>query len=170
MTILALYWLFLRAVLLSFSGFATLPLLRESLVLDRGLLSDAQLNDAIAISQASPGPLGLYVVVVGYFLAGVAGAGAAAFALATPAFLAIPLASLVRRGQSAPLQGACTGIVVASCGLIAVTGAQLSPQAAPSPVHAGIVAIGVILLVATRVKPIWIILAAAGIGIALALR
>jgi chromate transport protein ChrA len=35
MTALALYWLFLRVVLLSFSGFATVPLLREALVLDR---------------------------------------------------------------------------------------------------------------------------------------
>lgn len=47
-----------------FSGFATVPLLRESLVLDHGILTDTQLNDAIAISQSSPGPLGLYVVVV----------------------------------------------------------------------------------------------------------
>ena len=59
MTALALYWLFLRIVLLSFSGFATVPLLRESLVLDHGMLTDTQLNDAIAISQSSPGPLGL---------------------------------------------------------------------------------------------------------------
>ena len=55
MTALALYWLFLRVVLLSFSGFATVPLLRESLVLDHGVLTVAQLNDAIAISQSSPG-------------------------------------------------------------------------------------------------------------------
>ena len=74
MTALALYWLFLRVVLLSFSGFATVPLLREALVLDRGILTDTQLNDVIAISQSSPGPLGLYVVVVGYFVTGMSGA------------------------------------------------------------------------------------------------
>jgi chromate transport protein ChrA len=56
MTALSLYRLFLRAVLLSFSGFATVPLLRDALVLQHGILNDAQLNDAIAISQASPGP------------------------------------------------------------------------------------------------------------------
>lgn len=70
MSALALYWLFLRAVLLSFSGFATVPLLREALVLNHALLTDLQLNDAIAMSQASPGPLGMYVVIVGYFVAG----------------------------------------------------------------------------------------------------
>jgi chromate transporter len=89
MSALALYWLFLRAVLLSFSGFATVPLLRDALVLHHGLLTDMQLNDAIAISQASPGPLGMYVVVVGYFVLGVPGAIAGALALATPAPLAI---------------------------------------------------------------------------------
>jgi chromate transport protein ChrA len=60
MTAVALYWLFLRAVLLSFSGFATVPVLRDALVLNLALLTDQQLNDAIAISQASPGLLGMY--------------------------------------------------------------------------------------------------------------
>lgn len=167
MTALSLYGVFLRAALLSFSGFATVPLLRESLVLDHGLLSDVQLNNAIAISQASPGPLGLYVVVVGYFVAGVSGAVAGVLALATPAFLAIPIASLVQRQQSAALQGACTGIVVASCGLMLVTGMRLAPQATPSAIHVGIVVIGAGLLVATKLKPVWIIVVAAAAGLIL---
>jgi chromate transporter len=54
-------------------------------------LSDEELNSALAISQASPGPLGLYIVVVGYFVAGLSGALAAALALASPAILAIPV-------------------------------------------------------------------------------
>ncbi len=58
MSAVALYWLFLRAVLLSFTGFATVPALREALVLHERLLTDTQLNDAIAIGQASPGPIG----------------------------------------------------------------------------------------------------------------
>jgi chromate transport protein ChrA len=56
---ITLHWLFLRAVLLSLSGFATVPLLRDGLVLDHRLLTDAQLNAAIAIRQASPGRLGM---------------------------------------------------------------------------------------------------------------
>lgn len=114
MSALALYWLFLRAVLLSFSGFATVPVLREALVLHSGVLTDTRLNDAIAISQASPGPLGLYIVVVGYFVAGLSGGVAGVLALASPAFLAIPIARLVARGHSAALQGACSGIVIAA--------------------------------------------------------
>jgi hypothetical protein len=87
-----LYLLLLRATALSFSGFASVPVIREDLVVTRGVLTDEELNSAIAISQASPGPLGLYVVVLGYFVAGVPGAFAGALALATPAILAIPIA------------------------------------------------------------------------------
>jgi chromate transporter len=91
-------------------------------VINSHVLTDVELNDAIAISQASPGPLGLYIVVVGYFIAGIPGAMAGVFALATPAFLGIPIATIVRRGQSATLRGACSGIVIAACSLMVVTG------------------------------------------------
>ena len=70
MNAVVLYLLLLRATALSFSGFASVPVIREDLVVTRGVLTDQELNSAIAISQASPGPLGLYVVVVGYFVAG----------------------------------------------------------------------------------------------------
>jgi chromate transport protein ChrA len=122
--VLALYWLFLRAVFLSFSGFATVPLLRDALVPHHALPTDVQLNDAIAISQASPGPHGIYVVVVGYFVLGVPGAIAGALALATPAPLAISIVRLMLSGQSAALKGACGAIVVASCALMVVTGVK----------------------------------------------
>ena len=165
MTPLALYWLFLRAVLLSFSGFATVPLLREALVLHQGLLTDAQLNDAIVISQASPGPLGMYVVVVGYFVLGVPGAIAGALALATPAPLAIPIARLVLRGQSSALQGACSGIVISSCALMVVTGARLIPEAGPSPAYLAVIVVGAAVLALTKLKPVWVIVVAGCIGL-----
>lgn len=112
MNAFVLYFLLLRATALSFSGFASVPLIREDLVVQRAVLSDEELNGAIAISQASPGPLGLYVVVVGYFIAGVPGALAAALALATPAILAIPIARAVRRHRDARVRGATAAIVI----------------------------------------------------------
>jgi chromate transporter len=167
MTPVALYWLFLRAVLLSFSGFATVPVLRDALVLHGGVLTDAQLNDAIAISQASPGPLGLYLVIVGYFVAGIAGAAAGVLALVSPALLAIPIARLVARGQSAALQGACSGMVIAACALMVVTGIRLIPEAAPTSWHLAMIVVGAGTLVLTPIKPIWIILGAAVVGLVL---
>ena len=165
MSALELYWLFVRAVLLSFSGFATVPVLRDALVENSRLLTDAQLNDAIAISQASPGPLGMYVVLVGYFITGVPGALAGVLALITPAFLAIPISRLVLRGHSAALGGACSGIVIASCALMMTTGLRLLPQAAPSVPYLIIVVVGAAMVALTAIKPVWVIVIAAGIGL-----
>jgi chromate transporter len=165
MSAVALYWLFLRAVLLSFSGFATVPVLREALVVNGGVLTDARLNDAIAISQASPGPLGLYVVIVGYFVAGLAGAVSGVLALASPAVLAIPITKLVARGESGALQGACSGIVIAACALMIVTGFRLVPEAAPNGWYLAVIAAGAVTLMLTTIKPVWVIVAAAVVGL-----
>ena len=165
-----LYVVFLRAVLLSFSGFATVPALRDALVLQSNVLTDVQLNNAIAISQASPGPLGLYVVVVGYFVSGLPGAVAGVLALATPALLAIPMAGLVRRGKSGALEGACAGVVVASCALMLVTGARLAPQAAPSPIVLTLIVVGATTLALTKIKPVWVIVVGAVAGFLVAFR
>ena len=167
MTALPLYWLFLRVVLLSFSGFATVPLLRDARVLDRGILTDTQLNDAIAISQSSPGPLGLYVVVVGQFVAGLPGALAGVMALATPAILAIPISRLLLRGNAATLQGACSGIVIVSCGLMVITGLRLAPQATLAPWHSALIIAGTVVLAFTTIKPVWIIAVASVLGLVL---
>ncbi len=165
MTSLSLYWLFLRAVLLSFSGFATVPVLRDALVVHHALLTDAQLNDAMAISQASPGPLGMYLVLVGYFVAGFSGALAGMLSLMTPALLAIPIARLVLRGQSAALQGACRGIVIASCALMIATGLRLVPQATPTVPYVAVVIAGAATLALTTITPVWVIAVAACVGL-----
>lgn len=165
MTYLPLYLLFQQAVFLSFSGFATVPALRTDLVLNQHVLTDLQLNDAIAISQASPGPLGIYVVIVGYFVAGLPGAAAGVLALALPSFLAIPIAQLVQRGRSAALQGACTGIVIAASSLMIVSGLQLAPRAAASAPLLAAIVVGSVLLVVTKMKPVWVIAGGALVGL-----
>ena len=164
MNVLVLYLLLLRATALSFSGFASVPLIREALVVERGILTDEQLNSAIAISQASPGPLGLYVVVLGYFVAGISGALAGALALATPAVLAIPIARAVRRHQDSQVRGACAAIVIASCVLMATTSVRLAPEAAPNLQFALLTATGFIALASGRVPPVVVILVSACLG------
>ena len=164
MNAVVLYFLLLRATALSFSGFASVPLIREDLVVQRAVLNDEQLNSAIAISQASPGPLGLYVVVVGYFVAGVPGALAAALALATPAILVIPIARAVRRHRDTQVRGASAAIVIASCVLMATTSVTLSSDAAPTVPMAGLVVVGFIALASGRVPPLIVVLGSACLG------
>lgn len=164
MNAMALYFLLLKATALSFSGFASVPVVREDLVVQRAVLTDEQLNSAIAISQASPGPLGMYVVILGYFVAGVPGALAGALALASPAILAVPIVRAVRRGREAHIRGACSAIVIASCVLMGGTSVQLVPQATPNLAFGLVALAGFVALVSQRVPPVVVILASACVG------
>lgn len=167
MSTVALYLLLLRATLASFSGFASVPLVREDLVTKRAVLTDEQLNSAIAISRASPGPLGIYVVIVGYFVGGLPGALAGVCALATPALLAIPIARAVKLGRAAEIRGACSGIVIASCVLMLSTSLRLAPDAAPTTAFVVLAVVGFLVLATTRVPPIVVILTSALTGLIL---
>jgi len=159
MNIAVLYLLLLRATVMSFSGFASVPMVREDLVLHRGVLTDQQLSDAVAMSQASPGPLGIYVVIVGYFAAGVPGAVVGMLAVASPAILALPIAHAVRRRQTAAIRGACSGIVLASCVLLVTTAVQLAPQAAPSMAFMIVVVVAFGAMATTRLPPVFAVVA-----------
>jgi chromate transporter len=73
----ALFGHFLLLSLLSIGGAITVvPDMHRVLVAQMGLLDDAQFSASIAIAQASPGPNVLFVAVMGYQAAGLAGAAA----------------------------------------------------------------------------------------------
>ncbi len=168
MNVALLYLLLLKATVTSFSGFGSVPLVRDDLVVQRAVLTDEQLNNAIAISQASPGPLGIYVVIVGYSVAGLAGALVGMLALATPAALAVPILRAVQRGRSAEIRGGSSGIVIVSCVLMMTSAFRLAPQAIPTPAFAIVATAGFVALAATRVPPVVVIAASALLGVALA--
>ena len=74
MNLVLLYLLLFKAVVTSFSGMASLPMVRQDFVVTRHILTDRQLNTAIVAGRTGPGPNGLYLVSVGYFAAGLPGA------------------------------------------------------------------------------------------------
>jgi chromate transporter len=165
MTIIALYLLLLRATVTSFSGFASVPVIREDLVIHRSVLTDEELNAALAISQASPGPLGLYVVIVGYFVSGIAGAAAGILALATPAVLAIPILQASRRGRTEQIQGASAAIVIASSALMLLAGLRLAPTAIPTLPLSVIALAGFVALASGKVPPLHVVVLAGVVGL-----
>lgn len=161
MKIWLLYLLLLRATVTSFTGFASLPAVRDDFVVKRAVITDGELNAALAIGQTSPGPLALYVVIVGYFVAGVPGAFAGMLALATPALLAIPLLRVVQRGKSDIVRGASDGIVLASCVLMVTAAVGLAPEAAPTLPLSMITVAAFAALATARVPPLVVVAAAA---------
>lgn len=160
-----LYFVLLRATLTSFSGLGSVAVVREDLVVRRAVLTDQQLNGAIAIGQVSPGPLGLYVVVVGYFADGIPGATAGMLALATPALLALPIASIVRRGGAGTVRAVSAGILIASSVLILITAVRLAGDAVPNRWLAGIAAGAIAVLATGRIPPLLVVIAAVLLGL-----
>src|SRR5579884_1248993 len=113
-----LYLLLLKATCTSFSGMASLPVLRNDLVGHYHVLTDEQLTRAIAAGRTGPGPIGLYIVCTGYIVDGIPGAIAGLAAMNTPAFLIIFLLKwLGARAERPAVQRTIRSTLLAAAGL-----------------------------------------------------
>jgi chromate transporter len=166
MNLLLLYLLLLKATVTSFSGLTSLPIVRNDLVLRRHVLTDRQLNAAVVAGRAGPGPYGLYVVSVGYFVAGVPGAFCGWLAMVTPAFLIIPMMRyLGARAEQPRVRSAIQALTLAAAGLVAAFAVPLARDAITSVAAVAIAAASFLLLVATRLDTLWIIAGSAAAGL-----
>jgi chromate transporter len=164
---LILYVLLLKATLTSFSGLASLPMVRNDLVIERHVLTDRQLNTAVVAGQTGPGPNGLYIVSVGYFAGGWPGAVAGLMAVMTPAFLILPaMFWLGRRADSPRLRGAIRAVLLSSAGLLLAASMPLAHDAITGPLTLAITVVSALLLSFTRIDSAWMILGAAALGLA----
>jgi chromate transporter len=164
MSTVALYFLLMKATLTTFSGLASLPVLRQDLVVDRRVLTEEQLNTAVVVTRTTPGPVGLYVVSVGYFVAGWKGALAGWLAMCTPALLIIPLMLWFGKRANHPRARAVVqAVVFSSAGLLWAATLPMARSAIGDPLAAVLVAGSVVLLVKQKVESLWVILGAGGI-------
>jgi chromate transporter len=162
MNIAVLYLLLLKGTVTAFAGLASLPVIQDEFVIQRHILTDTQLNEAVVITRSTPGPVGLYIVSVGYFVAGVPGAIAGWLAMITPALLIIPLLHFVGRRMEHPrVKSILQTVVIASAGLLLAAAIPLARDALTGPVTVAIAAISFALLLATKLDTLWTILGAA---------
>jgi chromate transporter len=99
------------------------------------VLTNEQLNEAVVITRSSPGPVGLYIVSVGYFTAGLQGAVAGWLAMITPALLIIPLVHFVGRRMEHPrVRSVLQTVVIASAGLLLAAAIPLGRDGLTGPV------------------------------------
>lgn len=166
MNIILLYLLLLKGTVTAFAGLASLPVVQDALVVQHHVLTDTQLNEAVAITRSTPGPVGLYVVSVGYFVAGLPGAVAGWLAMITPALLIIPLVHFAGRRMEHPrVKSILQTIVIASAGLLLAAAIPLARDALTDPITLAIAAVSLGLLLTTRLDTLWIILGAALISL-----
>jgi chromate transporter len=148
------------------SGYVLLAFLRTDLVERLHWLTEAQLVDAIAIGQITPGPVFTSATFIGYLLAGPRGALAATAGIFLPAFVFVGLSGpLVPKLRSSPAAGAfLDGVNVASLALMFVVTLELAHTAlidAPTIVLALVAAV---VLIRFKPNATWLILAGAAAG------
>lgn len=130
MNVVVLYLLLLKATVTSFAGMGSLPQIRQDFVETYHLVSADALSEAVLVGRATPGPMGAYVVAVGYLAAGWPGAIAGWLALITPAFAALPLLATVQRWLHLPrVRGLVDAVVVAGAALLVPAGFELARDA-----------------------------------------
>jgi chromate transporter len=116
------------------SGYVLISYLEDALGA-RGWLDGAQLLDAVAVGQITPGPLFSTATFVGYLLGGMPGALVATAGIFLPSFCFVALTGpLVERWRGVPrVRGALDVVNAVVVGLIAAVLVRLAPQALALP-------------------------------------
>ncbi len=170
--LLALLAHFTMLSLLAVGGaITTAPDMQRWLVAEQGWMDDDQFTAGVAIAQASPGPNILFVAVMGWHVAGVAGVLATMAGIMGPSsLLALALGRWGRRRADSRLLRAFTaGLTPLTLGLLLSTGWVLTAPVRHRPVALALVAATVLVSVRSRISPVWLMAAGAAVG-ALALR
>ena len=148
------------------SGYVLLAFLQDDLVTRWHWLTSAQLLDATAVGQVTPGPLFTTATFIGYVKGGVPGAILATVGIFLPSFLFIAVAGpLVPRLRRSVIAGAfLDGVNVASLALIAVVGWQLGCAAIVDVTTVLLAILSAILLMRFRINSAWLVLGGAAVG------
>ncbi len=190
MIFLHLFWEFFKTGLFAVGGgMATLPFLYD-ISTRTGWFTHAMLADMVAVSESTPGPIGVNMATyVGYTTAGIPGAVIATLGLITPSVIIILLiARALKAFKSNPLVEAgfyglrpCSiGLIAAACYLV-IKIALFNPEVYAETgrladlFNVKAIALAAMLLVCTRcvkklkgLHPVFFILASALVGVVFA--
>jgi chromate transporter len=131
-------------------------------------MTDKQFADVFAISQLSPGPNVLIVTLIGYSVAGVAGALAATLAMCVPtAVLAYYVSRFLGRSSHSRWPGIIqAALVPLSIGLMGASGLILALTSDRTWTAGLLTAVAAVVAFATRLNPLWLLLAGGCLGFA----
>jgi chromate transporter len=166
-SLLSLFLIFLKLGATVFgSGYVLLAFLRTDLVTHRGWLTDAQLVDAVAVGQVTPGPVFTTATFIGFMLGGIRGAVLSTVGIFLPAFLLVAVSgSLVPRIRKSKIAGTfLDGVNVASLALMAAVTWQLGRASLVDTATALLAVASSIALLRFRVNSAWLVLVGATVG------
>jgi chromate transporter len=148
------------------SGYVLYAFLYNDLVVNYQWISQAQLIDAIAIGQFTPGPVFTAATFIGYLLAGVPGALIASVGVFLPAFIYVAITSpfLSQMRQSKSLSFFLDGVNVASLALMIVVCFNLASAMLTNSLAISIFVVSLGISWRFKVNSAWLILVAAVLG------
>jgi chromate transporter len=149
-------------------GNAAVPEMHRFAVDVQHWLSDRQFADTFALAQLTPGPNLIIVALIGYHVAGAAGAVVAMLAMCGPTgVFAYFVGRASDRFKGAAWHGAVTrGLVPVTIGLTASSAAVIATSADYSWTAAVVTAATAVTAYFVRVHPLWAFAVAALLGLA----
>lgn len=165
----SLFWEFFKMGLFTIGGgMAMLPLIQKVAVEDKKWMSQEEMIDCLAVSQALPGVIAINsATYIGKRLRGFTGSLAATLGVVLPSFMIIiaVVTLLGAIGDNPYVNGAFTGVKAAVCGLVVVSAWKLGKQVIKDKFCIVVAAAAFIAIAIFRITAIWAILSGAAAGI-----
>lgn len=148
------------------SGYVLLAFLKADLVDKFAWLTEAQLLDAIAVGQFTPGPVFTTATFIGYILAGIPGAIVATLGIFIPAFFFVAISAPIipKLRQSKSVGVILDGINAASLALMAVVIFILGKTVVINILGLSIFVLSLVLLTKFKINSIWLIIIGGFLG------
>lgn len=147
---------------------SVLPDMHRQVVDVHGWMSDEEFVALFALAQASPGPNMLVSTLIGWRVAGLAGALTATFALVgPPVVLAYTVARAWHRFRDRPLRAQIqAGVTPVTVGLVMAAAVVLCMTTATGLGAGAVTLATAAALLTTRLNPLWFLAAGAALGAA----
>lgn len=145
---------------------AAIPEMHRLVVETQHWMTDQQFSDLFAIAQVTPGPNVIITTLIGYQVAGLAGAAVATLSMVGPTCLAtFYITRIWDRFRDAPLRIAIqAGLVPVSVGLLAASAYVLIQTVDTGWMAVAITAATALAGYFTKINPLWLFAAAAFLG------
>jgi chromate transporter len=148
-------------------AYSAIPEMHRIAVEGQQWMTERQFSDFFAISQVSPGPNIIIVTLIGYHVAGIAGALVATLAMCGPTCVfAFFMTGVWDRARDARWRIATqAGLVPLSIGMMAASLYVVTGATGPGWVSMGIMAVAAIAGFSGRLNPLWIFALAGILGL-----